>query len=125
MKTNMNRTKLFTIITMALAGLLISIFTSCYLPSPLYGTWADGNGRDKIKFMDDGTFSATILNSDETTTEYSGEWSTVDNILVLLIKGETNYSRNVPWSINGAILYLDWTDASGNQKVLTLYHIER
>jgi len=109
---------------MLLVGGLILLLSSCYIPNPLYGTWADGNGREKIIFMDDGTFTATILNSDDTTTDYTGEWSTVDNILILNIKGAKNYSRNAPWDLQGAILHLTWTSDT-QTRILTLYHIAR
>ncbi|MBR5645937.1 MAG: hypothetical protein IKX23_04790 [Treponema sp.] len=105
----------------------ITLFTglsfSCYTPSPLYGTWADNDG-DKIIFMDDGTFSATIIGTDETSTLYSGSWTVIDNVLVFNIQGDDAATRNTEWDIRGALLYIEWT-ANNVTKTLKLYHIAR
>ena len=53
------------------AGLLLVLFTSCYTPNPLYGTWTDNEGN-KIQFIDDGTFSANIKDSEDKINNYSG-----------------------------------------------------
>ena len=102
---------------------LCILFSSCYTPNPLYGTWADNDGN-KIQFIDDGTFTATIKNSDNQLVSYSGDWSTVDNVLIFNIKGDSSYSRNTEWDMRGAMLFLTWT-ANNNTKVLTLYHTAR
>lgn len=115
------------ILTLALivSALFITVISSCYIPNPLYGTWSDSNGDQYITILEDGTFTARITNSDLTSTDYTGEWTTVDNILILSIKGSVNYQRNVVWSLNGAILYLDWTSEDNTQKSVTLYHTAR
>ena len=112
----------FLMIFVAVAVLAI-LFSSCYTPNPLYGTWADNDGN-KIQFIDDGTFTATIKNSDNQLVSYSGDWSTVDNVLIFNIKGDSSYSRNTEWDMRGAMLFLTWT-ANNNTKVLTLYHTAR
>ncbi len=107
------------------AAFFAAMLSSCYTPNPLYGTWTDSNGNQYISLLEDGTFSAKISNSDDSTTEYTGEWSTVDNVLILNVKGATNYQRNVIWSLNAAILYLDWTAEDNSVKTVTLYHTAR
>ena len=109
--------------TVILVTLLSIFFTGCYTPSPLYGTWSDNDGN-KIQFMDDGTFTASITNSDESITAYSGTWATVDNVLIFTISGDTAYSRNTEWDLQGARLNLTWT-ANGTTKILVLWHISR
>ena len=102
---------------------ITSLFISCYTPSPLYGTWADNDG-DKIIFMDDGTFSATIIETDESSQIYDGTWLVIDNVLVLNISGANSATRNTEWDIRGALLYIEWT-ANNTTKTLKLYHIKR
>ncbi len=121
MKDNNMKTKI-TILA-ALAVLIGTLFCSCYTPSPLYGTWSDNDGN-KIQFIDDGTFSATIKDSDNQIISYSGEWSVIDNVLIFTIKGDSQYTRNTEWDIRGAMLYLTWT-ANNTTKILTLYHTAR
>lgn len=103
--------------------LITSMIISCYTPSPLYGTWADNDG-DKIIFMDDGLFSATIIGSDESSTLYEGSWTVIDNVLILNIQGANSATRNTEWDIHGAILYIEWT-VNNSTKTLKLYHISR
>ena len=63
----------------AFVGIFILVLASCYVPSPLYGTWADNDGN-KIIFMTDGTFSATVKVSDsETPSISSGSYTVIDN----------------------------------------------
>lgn len=114
--------KRFLFTTLLLA--YVFIFAACYTPSPLYGTWTDNDGN-KITFRDDSTFNATIRNTDSTLTTYEGTWSAIDNVLVLVIKGDTDsYSRNTEWDLQGARLSLTWT-ANGTTKILTLWHTSR
>ena len=117
--------KIILILALVVSALFITAISSCYIPNPLYGTWSDSNGDQYITILEDGTFTARITNSDLTSTDYTGEWTTVDNILILSIKGSVNYQRNVVWSLNGAILYLDWTSEDNTQKSVTLYHTAR
>jgi len=126
MKNTMTKSrKIILALAAVLSALFIAALSSCYIPNPLYGTWTDSNGDQYMTLLEDGTFSAKIANSDDSTTEYSGEWTTVDNILILSIKGSTNYQRNIVWSLNGAILYLDWTSEDKTEKSVTLYHTAR
>lgn len=117
--------KIILTLAIAFSALFTAALSSCYIPNPLYGTWSDSNGDQYITILEDGTFTARITNSDLTSTDYTGEWTTVDNILILSIKGSVNYQRNVVWSLNGAILYLDWTSEDNTQKSVTLYHTAR
>jgi len=117
--------KIILTLALVVSVLFITAISSCYIPNPLYGTWSDSNGDQYITILEDGTFTARITNSDLTSTDYTGEWTTVDNILILSIKGSVNYQRNVVWSLNGAILYLDWTSEDNTQKSVTLYHTAR
>ena len=118
----MKRFKIFGFVWLS-AVVLTILFSSCYTPNPLYGTWTDNDGN-KIQFIDDGTFTATIKDSDTQLVSYSGDWSTVDNVLIFNIKGDSSYSRNTEWDMRGAMLFLTWT-ANNNTKVLTLYHTAR
>lgn len=109
------------------ATLLLTIgllFTSCYTPSPLYGTWADNSG-DTLKFFDDGSFSGVVLGSEGNSETYSGSYSVIDNIIVFLFKEPATDQKNVEWDIRGAMLYLDWTCMDGTTKVLSLAHTAR
>ena len=121
MKENKMKNRLILITGFAL--LMSVLFCSCYTPNPLYGTWTDNDGN-KIQFIDDGTFSATIKDSANQLISYSGEWAVVDNVLIFTIKGDSSYSRNTEWDIRGSMLYLTWT-ANNNTKMLTLYHTSR
>ena len=116
------RFKLFVISALA-AVVFMTVLASCYTPSPLYGTWTDNDGN-KIQFIDDGTFSATIKDSDDNLISYSGDWSVVDNVLIFNIKGDSTYTRNTEWDLRGAMLYLTWT-ANNSTKMLVLYHTSR
>lgn len=98
-------------------------FWSCYTPSPLYGTWTDNNA-DKIVFRQDGTFAATIVDSENTPISYEGNYVVIDNVLTFNIMGDSSYSRVTEWDIRGAILYLNWT-TNNQTKSLQLYHTAR
>ena len=117
------KNKKLNFVLIAVAFVIMQIFTSCYTPNPLYGIWADNDGN-KINFMDDGTFSAAIKDTDNQIIHYEGNWTTVDNVLIFHIVADTAYSRNTEWDLRGAMLYLTWT-ANGNTKILTLYHTAR
>ena len=65
--------KIFT--TTIFVTMLTTMLAACYTPNPLYGTWSDNDGN-KIQFIDDGTFTATIKDSDNQLVSYSGDWST-------------------------------------------------
>lgn len=110
------------------------IFTGCYEPSPLYGSWADNDGN-KISFVSDGTFVAMIKDSTDKNVTYTGEYTVIDNVLVFSYSSSKEsesgtYSSNTEWDIRGSMLYLYWTysDSALNATVtkkLTLYHTSR
>ncbi|WP_407426997.1 hypothetical protein [Treponema sp.] len=106
----------------AIFGLFLVILASCYTPSPIYGTWAD-NAGNKITFVDDGSYSATVLDSTNTKVFYSGTWVVNGNVLVFSKNNGT--SINTEWDLRGSILYLDWTDDEANTKSLSLYHVSK
>lgn len=108
-----------------IAGIIsVLIFTGCYEPSPIYGTWADNNGS-KIIFMADGSFSATVENTEGDDISYEGSYSVVDNVIVFKYSAdEKSYSMNTEWDIRGSMLYLDWI-TKDTTKHLTLYHISK
>ena len=112
--------KNFKVIVFAIfVGLFTAaLFSACYQPSPLYGAWAD-NAGNKISFADDGTFSATIVDSNGDIQNYSGDYAVVENVLSL---SKDDSSINTEWDIRGGMLYLNWTDSYGTQISLTLYH---
>lgn len=91
--------------------------TSCYTPSPLYGTWVD-NKSNQIVFKSDGTYSATISISSISNT-YSGTYTVLQNALTFT--KENGDSSVTEWDIRGDMLYLNWTDNYGTTMSLTLY----
>ena len=103
--------------------ILTGIFTSCYTPNPLYGTWTDNSGN-KIQFMDDGTFTATVFDMTNTAENYEGSWKCIDNVLIFNILSESSYTRNTEWDVRGSFLYLTW-QINGTAKVLTLQKTAR
>jgi len=113
------KTKAFVIFAATLfAALLGTTLASCYTPSPLYGAWSD-NAGNKISFADDGTFSATIVDTNGDIQNYSGDYSVVENIISF---SKDDGSINSEWDVRGGILYLTWFDAYGEAISLTLYH---
>lgn len=101
---------------------LVLLFAGCYVPSPLYGTWADNNGN-KLSFVSDGTFVATItdLNTKEKTVT-QGDYTVIDN--VICFSTTDGVSINTEWDIRGSMLYITWTKG-GITNVMTLYHISK
>ena len=95
-----------------------ALFGACYQPSPLYGAWAD-NAGNKITFSDDGSFSATIIDSNKDKQTYSGSFTVIENVISF---SKDDGSINSEWDIRGGILYLTWFDAYGEPISLTLYH---
>jgi hypothetical protein len=94
-------------------------FSSCYTPSPLYGTWNDNLGN-KITFISDGTFVAKIFDKYNQPTSYDGEYTVIDNVIVFSTK--TGKIINTEWDIRGSLLYLTWTSEENETFALTLYH---
>ena len=119
----MKTKKIFSVWAAVFTAAVLFLLAGCYAPNPLYGTWTDNDGN-KIQFIDDGTFSAMIKDSDDNLISYSGDWATVDNVLIFQIKGDNSYTRNTEWDLRGAMLYLTWT-ANNSTKMLTLYHTAR
>ena len=99
-------------------AILIGTLASCYQPSPLYGSWADNIGN-KISFADDGSFNATIIDSNKTKQNYSGSYTVLENVINF---SKEDGSINSEWDIRGGILYLTWFDSYGDPINLTLYH---
>ncbi len=100
---------------------LLFIFSSCYTPSPLYGTWTDNDGN-KLMFMDDGTFNAKIVDASGTPIIYEGNYTVIDNIINFSITSPGSFTRVGEWDIRGAILYITF---EGKDKALILYHTAR
>ena len=108
--------KLFIIMTFSLAAVLLF---ACYTPSPLYGAWAD-NAGNKITFADDGSFTATIVDSNGDKQNFSGSFSVIENVISFSMD---EGSINTEWDIRGSMLYLVWSDMYGEQLNLKLYKI--
>ncbi|MCR5045555.1 MAG: hypothetical protein K6A42_03145 [Treponema sp.] len=108
----------FIVFTFALALFTCAFICACYTPSPLYGAWSD-NAGNKISFADDGSFSATIIDSNQDKKTYSGNYSVIENIISF---SKDDGSINSEWDIRGGILYLTWFDAYGTAINLSLYH---
>ncbi len=110
----------------------VMALTACYEPSPLYGKWADDYGN-YITFISDGTFVAKIYiepQDEKSEVNYQGDYSVIDNALIFTISDKdgtaVSETANTEWDIRGAMLYLEWTDASKNKKLnLTLYHVSK
>lgn len=117
----MKNKKITALFAAFFAGLLLFL-SSCYTPSPVYGTWAD-NAGSKITFIDDGTYTAVIVNSSGVKTNYEGSWEVLENVLVFT--KNSGGSINTEWDIRGSLLYLDWTDDEGSLQSLTLYHVSK
>lgn len=106
--------------TLIVLSTVLFTMSGCYIPSPLYGTWAD-NQNNQITFMQDKTYNAYIY-SNGTRNHFEGDWTNIDNILIFSLEGGN--SINTEWDIRGAILYLSWT-SDGQTQFLTLYHTQR
>lgn len=111
--------RIFRAVCVFLAVTAALIFSSCYEPSPLYGTWCDNSGN-KIAFMNDGSYSATIVaSSTEDPVVYDGTYTVLANALSFAKSDGTTIVTE--WDIRGNMLYLNWTTASGTSLSLTLY----
>lgn len=102
----------------AIISLLAACLASCYQPSPLYGAWSDNSGN-KISFADDGSYSATIIDSNQSKHTYSGSYAVIENVITF---SKDDGSINSEWDIRGGMLYLTWFDSYGEAIRLTLYH---
>ena len=102
--------------------IIAAVFTSCYDPSPLYGTWADNDGNS-IQFIVDETFNAKIKVEDK-VVKYQGDYNVIGNVISFSYSdadGKTG-KMNSEWDIRGSMMYIEWT-VNGITKVLSLYHI--
>ncbi len=100
-----------------LAVFAVALFSSCYEPSPLYGTWQDQAGN-KISFVNDGTYSAKIFNTKTgASLTYQGNYTVMENVLIF---GTDSGNITTEWDIRGNILYCTW---GANQ--LSLYHVSK
>lgn len=106
------------LIASLLAAFCAAFCAACYTPSPLYGAWAD-NAGNTISFADDGSFSATIVDTNGDVQNYSGDYAVIENVISF---SKEDGSINSEWDIRGGILYLTWFDAYGAAISLTLYH---
>ena len=84
------------------AAFFSALCVSCYKPSPIYGAWSD-NAGNKISFADDGSFSATIRDTNGDTKNYSGNYTVIENIISF---SKDDGSINSEWDIRGGLLYL-------------------
>jgi len=116
-KNNMNNIKT-TFFALLLATFFGALCASCYQPSPLYGAWSD-NAGNKISFADDGSYSATIVDSNQSKQTYSGSYTVIENVISF---SKDDGSINSEWDIRGGILYLQWYDSYGTRIDLSLYH---
>ena len=98
------------------------VILSCYTPSPLYGTWADNKGN-RITFVNDGSYSASIIDETGQKTSYEGSWTVFDNVLILT--KNSGGTIDTEWDIRGAMLYLNWVDNNNETQALTLFHISK
>lgn len=115
--------KKLNVLIAAIFSVMIFLLLSCYTPSPIYGTWADNVGS-KISFVSDGTYTATIVDIENNTSERSsGSWTVMENIIIFA--KDTGNSINSEWDVRGSILYLYWTYDAGNTQKLSLYHVSK
>lgn len=106
------------ILLLAVCGLLL--FSSCAMPSPLYGKWADAAGG-QIAFMSDGSFTAKIV-TDGISTLYDGTYEVLANVISFTTSDRVIVTE---WDMRGNILYLKWPSpvTTGAILNLTLYKI--
>ena len=113
-----NKRAIITLLTI----FTILILSSCYTPSPLYGTWNDNIGN-KITFISDGTFTAKILDQYGQEISYDGDYTVIDNVLIF--NTQSGKVINTEWDIRGSLLYITWTIKDNETISLTLYHTAR
>lgn len=115
-----NRTK-ESLAVFLVAVILGATLVSCAEPSPLVGTWADNKG-DQIVLMADSSFSATITDSTGSTSRSEGTYIVLLNAISFTTSsGQQTVSE---WDIRGNMMYLTWTDTTGNSLSLTLYKVK-
>lgn len=114
--------KTHIILSAFVAAVLLALFSSCYTPSPLYGTWSDNSGS-KITFIDDGSYVATIVDNTGKKTNYQGSYTVLGNVLIF--SKEDGSSIDTEWDIRGSMLYLDWVNDESEIQALVLYHVSK
>jgi len=112
----MNSKKKYLIIAVLMAALLS--LSSCYAPSPLYGTWMDNNGTT-LKLMNTMDYSMKYVNSQGLKADEQGTWAVQDNVINFTTSSGVVVSE---WDLRGAILYLTWKDNTGTTINMQLYH---
>lgn len=112
-------------ILVILTALVAILFSACYEPSPLYGTWSDNDGNS-ITFIVDGTFNAKIKTSDSSIIKYQGDYNVIDNVISFTYTSSDDKSghMNSEWDIRGSLMYIEWS-VEGTTKRLTLYHFSK
>lgn len=110
------------IIYILFATLCLSFLTSCFSPSPLYGTWADNTGSS-IMFMGDNTYAATIIQNG-TKVRYAGTYEVVNDVIVITY--DSNSRMISEWDIRGGRMYLKWYNpVTQTNELLTLFHTSK
>ena len=111
-------------ILVILTALVAILFSACYEPSPLYGTWSDNDGNS-ITFIVDGTFNAKIKTGGS-TIKYQGDYNVIDNVISFSYTSSDDKAghMNSEWDLRGALMYIEWS-VEGTTKVLTLYHTSK
>lgn len=113
----MKKEQIRLFLSIAFIGITVFI-SSCSMPSPLYGSWADNRGN-KLTFMNDGNFTATIKEYIGTRV-HQGSYTVIENVISFSL----NDGRKIvsEWDIGGTVLRMDWPSQSGNINI-TLYKI--
>lgn len=107
-----------------IAGLFINlfVFSGCYTPSPLYGTWMD-NAGNTVRFQSDGSFSAKVK-LPSNVASYEGTYVVMDNSLVFEVENPS-YRVLSEWDVRGSMLYINWKDYEGDKVSITLYLVSK
>ncbi len=116
---SISRTAFKSLLSLALISFLLFVLSSCYAPSPLYGTWADFAGN-KVTFMEDASYSATITLNGNAENE-DGTYNVLKNVMVFTRASGT--VMETEWDIRGNLMYLNWIDADNRYRALTLMKI--
>lgn len=111
------KTKKRFLIIAALMAALLSL-SSCYAPSPLYGTWMDNNGTS-LMLMNTMDYSLRYNNSQGIKCDEQGTWAVQDNVINFSTSQGVVVSE---WDLRGAILFLTWKDNTGTTINMQLYH---
>ncbi len=105
------------LITAVLMTVLLSL-SSCYAPSPLYGTWMDNSGTT-LTLMNTMDYSMKYKDSQNMDCNEQGTWAVQDNVINFSTSSGIVVSE---WDLRGAILFLTWKDNNGETINMQLYH---